>query len=60
MAEEKKSAVTSLKPPTSGFTKTERKWLEEVVMAIKTVRPIAGKNITVDEKNEQGTTINCE
>ena len=48
-----------LKLPQKGFTKAERAWLEQLIEAIKTVRGIAGRNVSIDN-DEQGQTINAD
>jgi hypothetical protein len=44
--------------PTKGFTKAERAWLEQLVLAIKTAQPIAGTNVRIDVQAGQGTVVN--
>jgi hypothetical protein len=53
------SAITDLKLPAKGFTKAERKWLLELIKAIQTSRPIAGRNVTVTE-NDDGHVISAD
>lgn len=51
--------IDSLKVPKYGFTKAERAWLEELVNAIKTVRGVAGRNVSITEA-DRGQTINAD
>ena len=50
--------AAQLKLPDKGFTKAERKWLAELIEAIKTVQGISGRNVSIDN-NEQGQIINA-
>ena len=50
--------VNNLKVPKRGFTKSERKWLAQLVQAIKTVHGIAGHEVTISE-DDSGQTINA-
>ncbi len=48
----------NLQLPEKGFTKAERAWLKQLVESIKTVRAIAGQNITISESGN-GQLINA-
>jgi hypothetical protein len=52
-------SIENLKVPQKGFTKAERKWLEELVKAIKTVHAVPGQNISISD-SDQGQTINAQ
>jgi hypothetical protein len=52
-------SVENLRLPQKGFTKAERKWLEELVKAIKTVHGVAGRHVTISDTNE-GQLINAD
>ncbi len=47
-----------LKFPEKGFTKAERKWLVQLIAAIKTVQGIQGRNVTISNA-KTGQTINA-
>ncbi len=48
-----------LQLPQKGFTKAERKWLQELIDAIKTVQGVQGRNVTISNANS-GQTINAD
>ncbi len=49
-----------LKLPEKGFTKAERKWLQDqLIEAIKTVYGIQGRNVTISNA-DTGQTINAD
>ena len=48
-----------LQIPQKGFTKAEREWLKELLEAIKTVQAVAGRNVSIDKRPNQGTVINA-
>jgi hypothetical protein len=51
-------SIENLKVPAKGFTKAERKWLEELIKAIKTVHAVQGHNVTITD-TDQGQLINA-
>jgi len=51
--------IDQLRPPGKGFTKAERKWIEEVLIpAIKTVHAVQGRNCSITD-TDNGQTINA-
>ncbi len=50
--------MDDLKLPAKGFTKAERAWLEELITAIKTVRAIQGKDISISD-TDTGQVVNA-
>ncbi len=50
--------MDDLKLPAKGFTKAERAWLEELITAIKTVRAIQGKDISISD-TDNGQVVNA-
>ena len=48
-----------LKLPAKGFTKAERAWLTQLIEAIKSVRAISGRNVSISD-DEQGQTVNAD
>jgi hypothetical protein len=48
-----------LKLPEKGFTKAERKWLAELIAAIRTVHAVKGLNTTITD-TDSGQVISAD
>jgi hypothetical protein len=46
-------------PPPPPSPPKLKAYLNELIKAVKTVQPIAGRNVTIGEEKGKGTTINA-